>query len=111
MLPEEVLALRLWSGPMYVVYSAVLRNGEEGKYTNTLHAIDSAVTSLARKGFPEKMFRGIGVRAFRFEDFKRGVYVEMGAQSFTRDRSVAHQYSTWVVKAAQATFWRCRRVR
>jgi hypothetical protein len=27
MLPEEVLALRLWSGPMYVVYSAVLRNG------------------------------------------------------------------------------------
>ncbi len=31
MLPEEVLALRLWSGPMYVVYSAVLRNGEKGK--------------------------------------------------------------------------------
>jgi len=58
---------------MYVVYSAVLRNGEKGKYTNTLHALASAVTSLSRKGFPEKVFRGIGVRAFKSEDFKRGV--------------------------------------
>jgi hypothetical protein len=97
MLPEEVLALalRLWSGPMYVVYSAVLRNGEKNKYTNTLHALDSAITRLSRIGFPEKVFQEIGVRAFKLEDFKRGVYVEMGAQSFTRDRSVAHQYSTW----------------
>jgi hypothetical protein len=95
MLPEEVLALRLWSGPMYVTYSAVLRNGEKGKFTNTLHALDSAITSLARIGFREKVFRGIAVRAFKVEDLKRGVYVEMGAQSFTRDRSVAQKYSTW----------------
>jgi hypothetical protein len=95
MLPEEVLALRLWSGPMYVPYSAVLRNGEKGKYTNTLHALDSAVTSLARIGFPEKVFRGIGVRAFKLEDFTRRAFVEMGAQSFIRDQSVARQYSTW----------------
>ena len=50
---------------------------------------------MSRIGFLEKVFRGIGVRAFKLEDFKRGVYVEMEAQSFTRVRSVAHQYSTW----------------
>jgi hypothetical protein len=50
---------------------------------------------MSRIGFLVKVFRGIGVRAFKLEDFKRGVYVEMEAQSFTRHRSVAHQYSTW----------------
>jgi hypothetical protein len=93
MLPEEVLAIRLWSGPMYVPYSAVLRNGEKRKYTNTLHALASAITRLARIGSFEKVFRGMTGRAYKSEDFTRGVYVEMGAQSFTRDRSVAHQYS------------------
>ncbi len=95
MLPEEVLVLRLWSGSMYVPYSAVLRNGERAKYTNMMHTLDSVITRLARIGVPEKVFRGIGVGAFKLEDFTRGVYVEMGTQSFTRDRSVTHKYSTW----------------
>jgi len=42
----EVLALRLWSGPMYYPYNAVLRGGVKGKFTTTLHVLVSAIIKV-----------------------------------------------------------------
>jgi len=42
----EVLALRLWSGPMYYSYNAVLRGGVKGKFTTTLHVLVSAIIKV-----------------------------------------------------------------
>ncbi len=94
LIPEEVLALRLWSGPMYAEYNSVLRRGVRGKFTTTLHALDSAIIKLARIGTPEIVYRGISGRAFQAHDFKAGVFVETGAQSFTRSREVALEYAS-----------------
>ena len=89
----EVLALRLWSGPMYSPYNAVLRSGTRNEFTTTLHVLVSAVIKLTRVGVPERVFRGISGRAITLDDFNKGVFVEKGAQSFTRDKSVAMQYA------------------
>jgi len=90
---EEVLAIRLWSGPMYCSYSNVLRNGLKGQFTTTLHALVSGIIKLARIGTPETVYRGISGRAVTLDDWGRGVFVEYGAQSFTRDKKVATKYS------------------
>jgi len=89
----EVLALRLWSGPMFVKYNGVLRVGLKAKYTTTLHALVSAIIKLARIGNPEVVYRGLSGRAMTANDFGNGLFVEKGAQSFTRDLDVARRYS------------------
>lgn len=89
----EVLALRLWSGPMFVKYNGVLREGRKATYTTTLHALVSAVIKLARIGTPEVVYRGLLGRAMTANDFGKGLFVEKGAQSFTRDLDVARKYS------------------
>ena len=91
----EVLALRLWSGPMYYPYNSVLRSGTRGKYTTVLHVLVSAIIKLARIGTPEVVYRGISGRSIVLDDFERVFFVEKGAQSFTRDKSVAQKYASW----------------
>jgi len=49
LLQEEVIALRLYSGPMYVLYNnGVLRARARGKYVTTIHAINSGCLKLSR---------------------------------------------------------------
>ena len=95
LLDVEVLALRLWSGPMYYPYNAVLRSGTHGQFTTTLHVLVSAIIKLARIGTPEVVYRGLSGRSIVLDDFERGFFVEKGAQSFTRDKSVALKYASW----------------
>ena len=74
----EVLALRLWTGPMYLVYNSVLRGVETGGFTTTLHAVHSGILKLSQKSPPERVYRGVANRAIKGEDFKTGSFVEMG---------------------------------
>jgi hypothetical protein len=92
---EEVHAFRLWSGPMYFPYNAVLRCGEKGRFTTTLHVLVSGIIKLARVGTPDVVYRGLSGRSIVLDDFERGFFVEKGAQSFTRDRFVAQKYASW----------------
>lgn len=49
LLMEEVAALRLYSGPMYVLYNnGVLRARARGKFVTTIHAINSGCLKLSR---------------------------------------------------------------
>lgn len=47
LLREEVIALRLHTGPMSDWYNGTLRNKVHGAFTTTIHAISSAVVKLA----------------------------------------------------------------
>lgn len=78
---------------MFVKYNGVFREGRKASYTTTLHALVSAVIKLARIGTPEVVYRGLAGRAITDHDFGNGLLVDKGAQSFTRDLSVARQYS------------------
>jgi len=52
----EVLAVRLWSGPMYLLYNAVLRGWGKG-FTTTLHAVHSGIFKLSQVfGNPEIIY-------------------------------------------------------
>ncbi|KAJ1487583.1 hypothetical protein T484DRAFT_1888801 [Baffinella frigidus] len=94
----EVLAVRLWSGPMYLLYNSVLR-GWGGGFTTTLHAVHSGIFKLSQVSPPERVYRGVANRAITGEDMRVGSFVEMnmswraGAQSFSRDKNVALAYS------------------
>ena len=95
---EEVVAVRLWTGPMYVEYNRVLRcmksvKGGARQYTTTLHALCSATYKISHIGTPEVVYRGFHSRAITAQDFSAGAFVELGAQSFTRERRVAQTYS------------------
>ena len=46
--PAEVIAVRLYTGPMYVKYNLVLRAGGHGCYATTIHVICSALQKLSR---------------------------------------------------------------
>ena len=46
--PAEVIAVRLYTGPMYVKYNLVLRAGGHGCYATTIHIICSALQKLSR---------------------------------------------------------------
>ena len=85
---------------MYYPYNSVLRSGTHSKYTTTLHVLVSAIIKLARIGTPEVVYRGLSGRSIVLEDFDRGFFVEKGAQSFTRDKSVAQKYASWGRKGA-----------
>ncbi|KAJ1486881.1 hypothetical protein T484DRAFT_2286668 [Baffinella frigidus] len=100
----EVLALRMWSGPMFVEYNAVLRGRVRGAFTTTLHAVHSGIYKLSKVTPPGKVYRGVANRAITGTDLKAGSFVEMGAQSFTRDKNVALTYSRGKGDAASYLF-------
>jgi hypothetical protein len=114
---EEVIALRLYSGPMYMFYNSVLRallawevSKGEGKgdkseapaveYRTTIHMISSGIVKLSeimRRPDSRKVYRGLsGIKLpdkFWREDklgWKGGV--EMAFMSTTTDRHVALDY-------------------
>ena len=76
---EEVAAVRLWSGPLFVVYNKVLREGRKNTFTTTLHMLHSAIYKIARVGTPQTVYRGVVSRAFNQDIFRKG-YLEFGAQ-------------------------------
>jgi hypothetical protein len=88
LIEEEVIALRLATGPMFILYNAVLRNypekdvaclvdiktGKENRYETTIFVIASGISKLSKlSGVPEdrRLYRGLDAvlpRQFR-EDF------------------------------------------
>ena len=113
---EEFLAGRMYTGPMYFKYNAVLRAETKdpflvksfqsacgpapfNKYVSTIHAINSCVLKLSKLAQAGKVWRGTcyGLLPSEFwvED-KYGVLggIEFGFQSTTRVRSQAIHYAT-----------------
>lgn len=111
---EEQLGARLYTGPMYLKYNAVLRGLATGaprfmvesferlcegnRYTTTLHVINSVCTKLAHLQRAEKVYRGVsgGVLPDAFwtaDDVGCCGGVEMSMMSTTLDRSVALHYA------------------
>jgi hypothetical protein len=76
LLKMEVIALRLYTGPMFVLYNAVLRGfperdveclkdtkGKENRYETTIFAIASGITKLSKvSDIPKdrRLYRGLG---------------------------------------------------
>jgi len=69
---EEFIAARLYTGPMYLKYNAVLRGLQfefakqsfdqlckGNKYTTTLHAINSAIIKMSKLTKAAKVYRGV----------------------------------------------------
>ena len=69
---EEFVATRLYTGPMYIKYNAVLRGLQfeyarpdfdrlcgGNRYTTTLHCINSAVIKLSKLTVAAKVYRGV----------------------------------------------------
>ena len=100
LLREEVVGLRLYTGPMYVHYNnRVLRPGVQGSFVTTIHAINSAVVKLGKTQRALRVFRGLagGVLPAEFlhenEMGTRGG-VEPAFMSTSTNREVALEYAT-----------------
>eukprot|EP00960_Hanusia_phi_P065872 766240-Hanusia_phi.AAC.1 len=117
LIKEEVLALQLYTGPMFVKYNAVLRNPASmnvgpppddfvalrgNKYTTTIFCIVSGiiklsrVTELPRDRVVYRGFHGLQIPREFLEEDEYGVSggVELGMMSTTTDMKVALQYAT-----------------
>ena len=106
---EEFTALRLYTGPLYIVYNAVMRdfptnvvNSLAGnKFETTVFVIVSGITKLANVTPvpPRRMlYRGLGGMLLPEQFWKKTAQgflggVELGLMSTTADRRVAIQYS------------------
>ena len=113
---QEFQAARLYTGPMYMKYNAVLRGlGEEGlpkiknkvlfegmkklcgdnKYVTTLHCISSAIVKLSRLAKPQTVYRGLAGRVLPSEFWLGQGHggVEFAFMSTTADREVAMEYA------------------
>lgn len=118
---EEVLALRLYTGPMFVKYNASLRGFPSmswkalkgNRYATTLHAITSGIVKLAKVWkLPEnrRVYRGLAglllpKQFWDADQFGCRGGVEFGFLSTTTKREVAVQYIRYV----QAPFRVCAR--
>jgi NLR family CARD domain-containing protein 3 len=104
----EVVAVRLYTGPMYLWYNAALRGFpadlhaklEGNRYETTVFCITSGIVKLARLTevpADRRLYRGLGgmVLPDAFWGSKDGFRggVETGLMSTTTDRRVAMQYS------------------
>ena len=109
---EEVLAGRLYTGPMYQKYNAVLRACtndpylvecakkicKSNTYATTIHAINSAVIKLSKLTKAGKVYRGVCYGKLPHQFWKAdesGVKggIEFGFQSTTRERAQAVHYA------------------
>ena len=106
---EEVICVRLFTGPMYMKYNAILRgypksiiDGLKGnRYTTTLHCIVSGIIKLSQvTNLPEerKVYRGLGGMMLPEKFWKPDSFgccggVEYGFMSTTPDRKVAIMYA------------------
>ena len=104
----EVVAVRLYTGPMYLWYNAALRGFppalharlEGNRYETTIFCIISGIIKLSRLTevpADRRLYRGLGgiVLPDAFWGSKDGFRggVETGLMSTTTDRRVAMQYS------------------
>jgi len=120
LLIEEVLALRLYTGPLFEKYNAVNRGGSLGgdnnkfmeqaffklcggeerpnRYTTTIHVLSSGMIKISKLSVVMDVYRGISggrlSESFWKED-ATGVRggVEYGFMSTTTDKDVAFQYA------------------
>ena len=107
---DEVIGLRLYTGPMYILYNSVLRGFPEkevtalkgNRYETTIFCITSGIMKLSKVTevpADRRLYRGLGGMILpdqfwkenREEGFRGGV--EFGLMSTTRNRNVAIQYS------------------
>ena len=116
LLLEEVIALRLYTGPMFTLYNGVLRawgNTEQpgvvsrgpnagmdvrGKFTTTIHAINSGILKLSRLQPASPVFRGASAlklprRFLQHDSHNTRGGVEFGFMSTTLERDVALHYA------------------
>ena len=105
----EVAALRLYTGPMYMLYNAVMRKSPEhvfndldgNHYETTIFCIVSGISKLSRKtALPpdRRVYRGLGgmILPETFWKATDGGFrggIEWGFMSTTRSRQVAVSYS------------------
>ena len=109
----EAVGARLYTGPMFVKYNAVLRGYgsaidflrgqfeslcQHNTYTTTLHIINSSIVKLSKLTKVEKVYRGIsgGVLPPAFwtpNDFNVCGGIESAFMSATTDPSVAQSYA------------------
>jgi len=119
LLKEEMLAACLYTGPMYMKYNSILRellnsiNKESsgaqskaiakseaaentvtvrGRYTTTMHAINSSILKLSKLTVATTVYRGISGGRLAV-DFRELGGVEIGFMSTTVDRKVALHYA------------------
>jgi hypothetical protein len=105
LIPEEVMCVSLYTGPMYMKYNACLREGRsEGRnmYPTTIFVLVSAVQKLARVTEISEdlmLYCGLGnasdlPASFRCADkFGSMGWTEFGFRSTTSDKAVALDYS------------------
>jgi hypothetical protein len=110
LLKEELVAIILFTGPMYAVYNAILSNYPETlakafgpvNFTTTIHAIISAIQKLSKvTEIQEKpLYRGLGGWGYLPESFwnpQGGLnvygYTEFGVMSTTSELDEALRYS------------------
>ena len=105
----EVVCLRLYTGPTYILYNAVMRKYPKdiyeslkgNQYETTTFCIMSGIIKLSKEGqIPagRRVFRGLGgmILPEQFWRKKKGGFrggVEWGLMSTTTDKAVAMQYS------------------
>ena len=113
----EVIALRLWTGPMHKIYAIFFRSicicdkeackisrtwpPEPSIYVTTMHAINSGVVKLARQQatmqLPQVLYRGCShpsaavLNAYLARD--RAAMVEPCVLAFSQDRKVGVRYA------------------
>lgn len=113
MILEELLGGRLYTGPMYMKYNAVLRSysGDAyllkqykelclgNQYVSTIHAINSCVIKLSKLSVAGKVWRGVCYGKLpdcfwtaNAEGIRGGV--EFGFGSCTREKQQAVHYAT-----------------
>lgn len=120
---QEFQAARLYTGPMFMKYNAVLRGlGEQGlpkikkkvlleemqrlcgdsRYETTLHCISSAIVKLSRLAKPQTVYRGLAGRVLPSEFWLGQGHggVEFAFMSTTADRDVAMDYAKATDKKA-----------
>jgi hypothetical protein len=111
---EEVVAIILFTGPMYSIYNAVLSNFPSKfarpfrnvKFTTTIHAIMSAIQKLSQRSPVEDIvYRGLGGwghlpecfwmprQTPKEKDLNVHGYTEFGVMSMTSSLDTALQYS------------------
>ena len=112
MIEEELIAARMYTGPMYEKYNGVLRSfsgvpflkhkcaqlTRGNQYPTTIHAINSAVVKLSKLTVACRVYRGFaGARLpdsfFVPNKFNTRGGVELGFSSTTAERAQAEHYA------------------
>lgn len=101
----EALCARMWTGPMYVKYQAILRgSGSEYQaclgngYTTTLHCINSAVVKTSRLTTVTRVYRGVRAGYLPADFWAPNAYgvcggIEAAFMSTTTDRDRAFEFA------------------